>query len=1041
MDRPQAATDAAPTIPERVRPPGPGAPARDVAPPPSAVAPRLARGAQVGRFVVLEPLGEGAMGVVHAAYDPELDRRLAIKLIRERGPGSELGRDHTDRLAREAKAMARLAHPNVVTVFDVGRHGDDLYVAMELVEGTTLRRWAEAAPRHWRATLAVMRDAARGLAAAHAAGIVHRDFKPDNVLVDRSGHARVADFGLARELGGVRAALPTTATTSGDASQTAAGTIVGTPAYMAPELLAGGTADAASDQFAFFVTLHELLYGARPFAGRDLDALARAMTLPPTIPPGRAAAVPAWLRRTIARGLSPDGRARWPSMREVLVALSRERSRARSLSMVALAVGASAGLGAALASPRPCSDDDARLAAHWNDGARAAVRDGFTAVAIDFADAGAARAIAALDDYGERWRAQWRDACEATAVRGEQSGALLDLRMACLQRAGDELDVLLQRWQHADVESVVAAEESIAALPPPERCGDALGLRSAGAEPPPEAREAVAAALHELSIARVARGAAALDEAATALARAREALAGTDAIAAIAELELEEARLAIARGDYLGAATMLQQTIASAERGAHDRARLSALRELGALEAGPLEDHAAGRARLSAIAALWQRLGQPVEDETAIAQLEQSVLHGEGELAAALAAGERAYALALQHAPATATAQLGRNAALLAELGRFDEAQRSATEALAAAGERLGEHHPATADLRRTLAAVYGHQRRWADAEPLLTSALADTRAAFGDRHPRVATLEHQLANALRNRGEHDRALALYRHALAIREAALPADHPKLSDSANTLAVALMDLGRAAESLPLYERALAIRRRAFGERHPQVAMVLSNRAIALAQLGRAEQAEADLREALELREAALGPDHPDTTSTRERLGNRLREQGRLGEAEVALRQALAANERSFGRDSDVVATSLVNLGLLQLDQAQWDEAAQLCDRALEIRQARLGPAHANLVHALDCTGNAALGHGDTARAEAAFTRARELLARTPDRHALWGEASWGLARALVRREPDRAVTLARDALAHYRELGDAKRTQCETIERWLAATR
>ena len=237
----------------------------------------LPRGATLGRYVILERLGEGGMGVVYSTYDPELNRRVALKLVR-RVPGR--GSTEQARLLREGQALARLSHPNVVAVYDVGVHDDRVFVAMELVEGETLRAWVARASRTWREILGVFVQAGRGLAAAHAAGIIHRDFKPDNVLVGADGRVRVADFGLAHEEG---APLVATGVVGGEVSSegassmslTARGSLVGTPRYMSPEQIGRESLDARTDQFAFCASLWEALHGSPPFGSEDLLDLYR----------------------------------------------------------------------------------------------------------------------------------------------------------------------------------------------------------------------------------------------------------------------------------------------------------------------------------------------------------------------------------------------------------------------------------------------------------------------------------------------------------------------------------------------------------------------------------------------------------------------------------------------------------------------------------------------------------------------------------------------------------------------------------------------
>ena len=318
--------------PERSGAATPGASGPALSPPDAGA---FAPGTTVGRYVVVEPLGVGGMGVVLLARDPELDRRVALKLIRPVA-SAEHGHALHERLRREARAMARLNHPGVVAVYDVGQIGEVIFVAMEYVQGGNVRPWLAAAPRTWREVLDVFVRAGRGLAAAHAAGLVHRDFKPDNVLVADDGSVRVADFGLAR-----LESLPAEVAPGGASMKvvpplstaTASSVFMGTPAYMAPEVLAGERADARSDLFSFCVSLYEALHGQRPFPAGGSSSGAEIRD------PPRGKTVPAWLRRPLLQGMRARPEERPSSMEALLAALGRDPARRRKwLSLAAIAL-------------------------------------------------------------------------------------------------------------------------------------------------------------------------------------------------------------------------------------------------------------------------------------------------------------------------------------------------------------------------------------------------------------------------------------------------------------------------------------------------------------------------------------------------------------------------------------------------------------------------------------------------------------------------------------------------------------------------------
>ena len=287
-----------------------------------------------GRYRLDTVLGSGGMGIVYRAWDPQLARAIAIKVVR-RAADDETGRA---RLVREAQSLARLSHPNVCHVYDVGTEGDEVWVAMELVDGVTLREWA--ADRH-DDLLGALLGAAEGIGAAHAAGLVHRDIKPENVLITRDGRAIVTDFGLAR---GDDVIDPKAPTLSTDPHLTATGAIVGTPAYLAPEQLTGEAIDARVDQFAWAVMAWELLTGSRPFPvvfAIRLDAIRAGLTPPPTLAAPLAAAL------TRAMAIAPKDR--FPSMRALIEAVRetpRRNTRAPMIAGLAVLVTSAVAIGA-----------------------------------------------------------------------------------------------------------------------------------------------------------------------------------------------------------------------------------------------------------------------------------------------------------------------------------------------------------------------------------------------------------------------------------------------------------------------------------------------------------------------------------------------------------------------------------------------------------------------------------------------------------------------------------------------------------------------
>lgn len=859
------------------------------------------QGEKVGRYVVLRQLAHGGMSVVYVAYDPELNRQVALKVMR--GGGPEGTHQASERLLREAQAMAQLSHTNIVHVYDVGVVGDRVYMAMEYVRGETVEKWVQLRNRTWREIVAVLVRAGRGLAAAHAAGLLHLDFKPRNVLVGEDDEVRVVDFGLARPpRSDDPAGRPGASfrddplTTSGRLVEpiTQYGVVMGTPGYMAPEQLVGDQADARSDQFAFCVALWITLFSERPFHGSTARQLNEAIVDGDIRSPADTRGVPPRVRRLLERGLSVEPDDRFPSVAALLDALERDPARKlKGAAAVAVAVGlvGAAGYGFARndepGGPQ-CHRADELLDGVWDADRRTRAVQAIEADGRAFAPDVARRVAGAIDRYSEAWLTMHSDSCAATHIRGEQSPEALDLRTRCLKVRLVELEAFTDLLLEADRTTVEKASEAVDRLVPLSVCEDIEDIQARAARTPidPALRERLDDA--KMLYARVQ----ALNFAghySVALVHALALVLEAEAIGH-APFVAESKRLAgtvlVEFGNAKAGEQMLTDAMLAAESAGLDNYRLEQAMELmfviGLHRGDPPRAHAMAR-HAEAIA---DRIDAPPEQFARLYANLGAVLGAEGRAEESMAS----YARALEtHAGV---------------IGRDDSNLASIHLGLGAAKHLLADYDKALFHFRR--------------AREIL-------ERTFGPRHPRTATAYENIATSLHSMGRFEEALEMFLRANSIYERALVPEERR-GTVLNGLAAVYEGLGQY-ETAAIYFRRVVDAMEAADVEAPALAAATGNLGLVQLETGRYEAATHTLEKALRLLVEMLGPRHPYYLYFRIGLGRAHLEAGRFEEAVAALVppcEQHAANPSAYdplhrGEGKLALARALEALGDAELD--------------------------------------------------------------------------------------------------------------------------
>jgi tetratricopeptide (TPR) repeat protein len=892
----------------------------------------LARGSLIGRYIVLDVVGSGGMGVVYAAFDPDLDRRVALKLVLPRRSQSA---DALSRMLREAQALAKLAHPNVVAVHDVGEAKGGVFVAMEFVRGLTLTQWRARQTPTWRQIVDVMLAAGRGLAAAHDKGLVHRDVKPDNVMIDDEGRTRMMDFGLARpstDLASrpdpaadtvearVRALGDGPANPDGPAdldgpspgavgALTRDGAVIGTPGYMAPEQFIGKRVDAAADQFAFCITLWEALYGRRPFVASTLEAMAIAVTSDRLPPPPRGTPVPSWVHRVLQRGLAVEPAARWPSMRALLDALADDPRprRIRWLvggSVIGLGV---VGLAAVQWQQRradaACEAAAAAIDEHWNAAVAAAIRGGIADSGVGDAEATFARTTPWLDRYAEQWRDVAGEVCRASTIERRFDAELHARAEDCLAERAAEFDALVNLLSMPTADTVREAVLSASSLTPVAPCRDADEL--ARAPRVGDDRRQDATRVRELlARAAVVRNAGdpggGLPQAEAALAAAKT----LDFAPLIARAHVEVGAAYVRRDEAEHAQTELRQAYRLAAASAADDVAADAARRMVYVSGYQLDDREQSSLWYDVAAALLDRLGVP-----------------EGDARRAELASDRAAVRAIG--------------------GQLREARDDFEAVLAMQIARLGEDHPSVVSTLASLSVAQYQLDDHAAAEQTATRALAILSRIYGDDHPERAMVLGGYSAVLQAQGRRDESIAAARSALAIQEASFGPDHPAVAGALNNLAMFLG--GPTDEAMVLARRALAIIEKARGPEHREVAYCLNNLAHLAFLRGEYDAAIRDHLRAAAILEALPDPDAIALSQDLYNLGSAYEASDAPRDAEAAFARALPFAQQGFGPEHAFVASVRSAIGRARVHAGDYAAAIEPLQQALAGDPSRTDP--------------------------------------------------------------------------------------------------
>jgi serine/threonine protein kinase/tetratricopeptide (TPR) repeat protein len=934
---------------------------------PGAGARSLERGRSLGRYVIVSRLGRGGMGVVYAAYDPELDRKIALKVLHDIDHGPA-GRRRSQRLLREAQAMAQLSHPNVITVHDVGTFEGRVFFAMELVEGHTLTAWLKLRPRAWPEVVEVFTAAGRGLQAAHEAGLVHRDFKPDNVLVGADGRVRVTDFGIARPPRGSTgtrtraltgeelearpepevpperalgaaddddqapptkslepASLPSSVhppSSSGrvlDMTLTRPGALAGTPAYMSPEQFGVGAFDARGDQFSFCVALWEALYGEAPFFGFTAAERAVAVSAGQLRDPPPAADVPAFVRAAVTRGLAVAPGDRHPDMAALLAVLGQRPVRRRRRWLAAGGLLAVVGATAAAVAMRgdPCASAGQEMASTWGDEARATVETAMLGTGLPYAADTWSRVRARLDAHADAWVASRVDAC-----RAGHDGSLGEAQRArqerCLERQRAQLHALVDVLAQADPRTVERASEAVIGLPRASECADPEVLLDVPVEPEdPEALALRERYLHALAL----EGAGRFQEALPLAEALEPEVAAHSGDPRLLVITMALHATLLARVDPARGEAAMRRAYFEAVRRHQDReaARVATslvfvvgyvqARTDAGLEWAAHADAAIDRGggllhtRIKLLKNLGDVYARNGQLEPAMAQYDL-VRVRLGELEAQ---GETPESVAIEELFVTTS-----SAAVELELGQHAAARTHLEHALAVAEEHLGPRHPEVARIHNELGNAAMGQNRLDDAREHYQISLELWAASEGERAPTLVPALTNLGNVADMQGRIDEARAYYEQALALAEDLFGRDHVDVAFVLVNLGELHEHAGELALARQRYARALELRERVLGAEHPAVANPLLGLSRVELVVGDAAAAQAHAERALAVRRAGGAEDGPLVAEVLVVLGRALVRQGELAEGRAPLERVLEICETHECRP---VWTGSASLGL------------------------------------------------------------------------------------------------------------------------------
>lgn len=838
---------------------------------PVSASPSLVSGVMIGRYQVIELVGSGGMGSVYRAHDPHLSRDIALKVLHQRSPDERGGSHYRQRLLREAQTLAKLSHPNVVATFDVGSFDDVLFVAMELVPGESLRDWLRE-PRRFEDVARVLIAAGRGLVAAHEAHVLHRDFKPANIMVSPDGRVRVVDFGLARSevasATGVAAEVERPGTPAPlDGALTETGMLVGTPGYICPEHLNGAPADALADQYSFAMTAYVALTRQAALAPSDRDAGSTREL------PGWPRHVPQRVRRLVERGLAPRPADRYPTVAAMVDALEAAVAPRRRTALLlgsllgALSLAAAAVLWQSVP-PRPtCQVDAESFREVWGTERRAALRDALASTGRAHAGEAFDMLAARLDAYREDWLKMRQARCEAAHVRGELSERALSLSNTCLDRKLADVGALVSAFSRS---SPGVVDRAASASPPPlDECADTAALLGTADQLPvdPAARAAIEGIEAGFPMARALR------------------LAGhwQEAVAS-AEKLVQEARAVGHPGTLAAALRIAAVTVSMGSRTVEERRRGEAYLR----EAIPLAAEMGDKRAMASIAGELFELVAWVNNKTE--EAEAVMAHVEALVLMAGDPPEARVGLALGQAKVLTNRGKYREAIALYE--RVIELSRGLSE--------QGKGYGAKAE--GEIGAIYIKLEDHAESVRHMVAALAGLERTYGSHHPRMMI---GLANLALAQSKVDTVAARGTIAkMRELEATLPPGEWRALTIPFLEGQVREDSGDCGGALPFYQSALDAFAQTYGAESAKTADVYARLGACRRAIGQHSQALADLERALALRRTTGAAANELAVATFE-LAVTLDTSAKASERARAL--ALAKEARELWRRDEIVA--------------------------------------------------------------------------------------------------------------------------------------